>query len=194
MPVTAQAAQGITEGLGGIVKLIAGSSQKKKANKLLSGLQYPNEQIPSEITAAAATGLPSEQYNQGMQNIQRQQLIALRGAHDRRGGLGLISGIQQGTNDADLNLDVKNAQARQQNQFRLAGWKDKVWQNNIKDKYNRDYNYAMGLLGQGNQNVYGGADQALAGAGTALTGSLLGSSGSGQIQRTPNTGPFNWTG
>lgn len=156
--------------IGGGIKLLAGAKQKKEANKLLSGLKYPDEEIPTEITNAAATGLPSEQYNLAMKNIQRQQLVALRGAQDRRGGLAAISGIQQGTNDATLKLDSENAQVRQQNQFRLAGWKDKIWQHNIRDKYNRDYGYAMQLKAAGNTNLYGGVDQ--------MVGGVIGGAGS----------------
>lgn len=165
MPVTASLIGGGASILGGVIKGLVGGGQRRKGRKLLDSLQYPEEKIPTEITDAANTGLPSEQYNQAMRNIQRQQLTALKSSQDRRGGLSVIPTIQQGTNDATLNLDVANANARQQNQFRLAGWKDKVWQNNVKDKYNRDYAYGMGLLGQGNQNLYNGIDQGIAGAG-----------------------------
>ena len=170
------------QALGGILKTTAGIIQTGKANKLLKGLQFPNEQIPQEITDAAATGLPSEQYNLAMKNIQRNQLAVLRGSQDRRGGLGLISGIQTGSNDATEKLDAQNAAARQQNQFRLASWKDRVWQNNIKDKYNRDYGYAMSLKGMGNQNTWGGFDQILGAGATAAGNGMFGGSGGGYGQ------------
>lgn len=185
MPVTASLIGGGVNLLGGLFKGLVGGGQKKKGNKILNGLQYPTEQVPGEeienqnlARQQAATGLPSEQYANAMKNIQRQQLVALRGAQDRRGGLASIAGIQQGTNDATLNLDAKNAQmkvANQQNLMntnnRLASWKDKVWQNNVMGKYNQQYNYGMGLLGAGNQNVAGGLDQATAGFGRIAAGS-----------------------
>lgn len=179
------------QAVGGIIKGIAGLAQKHKANKLLGNLQFPNEQIPQEIVNAAATGLPSEQYNLAMKNIQRNQLAAIRGTQDRRSGIAAISGIQQGTNDATLNLDAKNAEARQANQFRLASWKDKIWQTNIKDKYNRDYGYAMQLKGMGNQNLFGGFDQ-IAGAGTTLGGGLFGTGGG--TKNTTNNSVHNSAG
>src|SRR6185503_16235538 len=157
--------------VGGLIKGIVGHKQKKEGKNILAQADKMgafNEQVPTEITNAAATGLPSEQYNQAMQNIQQQQLMAIQGAHNRRAGIGLIPSITNATNSADLNLDVKNAEARQQNQLRLASWKDKVWQNNVKGKYNQQYNYGMGLLGAGNQNLVGGIDQGLAGIGQGV--------------------------
>jgi hypothetical protein len=185
MPGEEQLIAGIGQGVSSIVKGIVGAGQIKKGRKLLNSLQYPNEEVPSEIVSAASTGLPSEQYNQAMKNIQRQQLVALRGANDRRGGLGLVSNLQQNSNDATLNLDAKNAEARQANQFRLAGWKDKVWQNNIRDKYAMDRSYAMGLIGSGNQNVFGGVDQAIGGSGL-IANSMFGNSRSNQYGQALN--------
>lgn len=189
MPV--KAAQAGSQQIGGIIKTIIGAGQKRQGKKLLNSLEYPIEQIPQEeienqklAKQQAATGLPSEQYANAMKNIQRQQLMALHGAHDRRGGLGSIAGIQQGTNDATLNLDTADARQKilNQNQLmsvnnRLAGWKDRVWQNNIKDKYTRDYGYAMGLIGAGNQNALSGVDQTFGAQATA--GSALYGNGSG---------------
>lgn len=163
--------------VGGLLKGIVGGGQRKQGKKILAQadkLGAFNEQVPTEITNAAATGLPSEQYNQAMQNIQQQQLMAIQGAHNRRAGIGSIAGIQGATNAANLNLDVKNAMARQQNQLRLGSWKDKVWQNNVKGKYNQQYNYGMGLLGAGNQNLVSGIDQGLAGVGSAAYGLMGG--------------------
>lgn len=194
MPVTA--AQAGSQQIGGWLKTAIGAGQKRQGKKLLKGLEYPNEVVPQEeienqalARQQAATGLPSEQYANAMKNIQRQQLMALRSAHDRRSGTGAIAGIQQGTNDATLNLDTADARQKILNQHnlmtvnnRLAGWKDRVWQNNIKDKYNRDYNYAMGLIGVGNQNAFSGIDQTFGAqttAGSAISGNGAGGSSGG---------------
>lgn len=184
--------------LGALGKGLVGGKQKKEGRKILDGLEYPTEQIPQEqienqniARQQAATGLPSEQYQNAMKNIQRQQLLAIRGAHDRRGGLGSIAGIQQGTNDASLNLDVADAKQKIANQNnlmnvnnRLSSWKDKVWQNNVMGKYNQQYGYAQSLIGAGNQNAAAGFDQAVGGAGMGAAGfygdtsGLFGRSGS----------------
>lgn len=160
--------------LGGLVSGLIGAGQKRKGRNLLKQIgDGPEYTIPDEITNAAATGLPSEQYNQAMKNIQRQQMFALSKAQDRRGGLAALGGIQQTANDASLNLDVANAQARQQNQRVLAGYRDKAFDWNKKRPYEQKYNYGMSLLGSGNQNVANGIDQGISGAGY-IASSLFG--------------------
>lgn len=162
--------------IGGGVSLIEGETQKKKANSLL-GQPRPGYNIPKEVLDnqqisqnLALTGLPSAQYEQAMKNIQRQSNQAISSAQDRRAGIGLIGTIQQKANDATANLDAKNAEARrknigtllQQNQ-NVAGYRDKQFDWNKKQKYQQDYNYGMSLLGAGNQNIVGGIDKGVAG-------------------------------
>lgn len=175
---------GGVEGIGGLIKGIVGSGQKRKGNNLLNSLQFPTEQLPDEIKQnqiaaqqQAATGLPSEQYANAMKNIQRNQLFAIQNAHKLRGGLGSVAGIQQSTNDADLNLDAKDASmllANKQNlqnvNNQVAGWKSRLFNNNVRQKYNQDYNYAQSLIGSGNTNLFGGIDQGVAGAGMVAKG------------------------
>lgn len=170
-------AGGIAQAAGGLISGITGFFQRREAKRLLGKLQYPQYEIPKEIfqnqaqaQVNANNGLPSAQYQQAMQNIQRQQGAALRSSGDRRGGLGLVAGIQGNSNNALLGLDVANSKARLQNQNTLyginsqvAGYRDKQWKNNIKDKYDRDYSYAQGLLAAGNQNLTGGADKLASG-------------------------------
>lgn len=169
--------------VGGLVKGILGGGQKRKGKKLLNSLQFPEEQLATELTEnqniarqRASQGLPSEQYATAMKGIQRNQLSAFKQAKDRRGGLGSIATIQQGTNDASLNLNAKDAAMRVDNEGRLmdvnnqiAGWKSKLFDLNKRDKYKNDYNYAMGLIGSGNQNIAGGIDQAVAGIGQGVS-------------------------
>lgn len=184
MPATAALIGGGASLLGGAIKGLVGSGQKKQGNQILNGLTYPDEQMPDEINQnkiaaqqQAATGLPSEQYQNAMKNIQQQQLLSIQSAQNRRGGLGAISGIQQGTNDATLNLNAKDAQMKLANQQNLqnvnnqvAGWKSRLFNSNVRDKYNQQYSYGMGLLGAGNQNLYAGVDQGVAGAGRFASG------------------------
>lgn len=176
---------------GSAIKGISGAVQKNRAHGLLNDLgDSPNESIPDEVYQNQAqaklnanVGLPSEQYNQAMKNLQRQQLMQLKQANDRRGGLAVLAGGQQNYDDSLLKLDVANSQARLQNQKTLyginnniAGWKDKVWGNNVRDKWNRKYQYAMSLLGAGNQNFTSGIDGVI-GAGLEYAG---GQNGGGQ--------------
>lgn len=176
---------GIGAVAGGLLSGITGLIQKHKANALLSQTKRPTYSIPNEVLQNqkqaelnANTGLPSEQYQQAMKNINRQQNQALQRATDRRGGLLAVAGTQQAGNDAALKLDVANAQARLNNQRTLYGvnnqvaaYRDKAFNINELQPYQQQYNYAMGLLGSGNQNLMSGIDKFSAGAGRLLTGS-----------------------
>lgn len=175
---------GIAQGVGALINTGIGIAQRSKGKKLLKQIgEAPDMPIPNEVLQnqkmaqlRANTGLPSEQYNNAMKNLQRNQLIALRSGQDRRGGLSLVSGSQQGMDDATLKLDVADANARMQNEKTLYGvnnlvgnWRNRQWQNNIGDKWNRKYQYAQSLLGAGNQNATTGVNQ-LVGAGALYAG------------------------
>ena len=181
----------IASAAGGLINLGVGISQRYKGRKMLKDLgEAPIETIPNEVLQnqkmaqlRANTGLPSEQYNAAMKNLQRNQMMALRGSQDRHGGLSLLGGSQQMMDDGTLKLDAANANARMQNERTLYGinnqvgnWRDKVWQNNVNNPYMRKYQYAQSLLGSGNQNATTGIDQIAGGA--ALYG---GSGGFGRI-------------
>lgn len=170
----AQSGAGLLSGLTGIMQIAQGGKKLKKLGAM------PIETLPDEFQqnqnmaqTMAATGMPSEQYNLAMKNIQRQQLMALRAANDRRGGLNVLPQILQGGNDATLKLDANNAAMRTANQRNLmsvnsqvGGIKRDLFDRNIRQKYQRDYDYAMGLIGQGNKNALGGLDKMLGGGGS----------------------------
>jgi len=168
---------GLAQGAGARIQGISGIFQKREGNKLLKRAgeeQVPQELLDNQMQAKqmANEGLPSQQYNNAMKNIQRQQLMALRGATDRRGGLATVSTTQQMANDALSNLDVADAQARKENQRFAMGVNNQV--GNFKhDIWERKYNYAQGLRGYGNQNIVGGLDKLAGAAGSALYGGGL---------------------
>ena len=188
----ANAASGLISGVTGLI-------QQHKGRKLLNSLQFPNESMPSEYVEnqnlarqQAATGLPSEQYANAMKAIQRQQLTALKSANDRRGGLGILPGLTQSTNDATLNLNAQDAQMRLANQRNLmnvnsqvAGVKRSLFDVNQRAKYNQDYSYGMGLLGAGNQNFTGGLDKLATGGLSLFGGNGFGGGGGGNRQSSP---------
>lgn len=177
--VAAGLIMGGTKLLGGLFKGLTGHSQKKEGRALDAANPYPEEKIASAFTQnkdlatqMASEGMPSEQYNKAMRNIQRQQIGALRGANDRRGGLMAISGLQQGTDDALLNLASKDAEMRNANQRNLinvnnqyGNQQNRVWDWNVRNKYQQNHNYAMQLIGAGNANKVAGVDSAISGAG-----------------------------
>jgi hypothetical protein len=193
--------QGVADQVSGLISGITGLVQKHKANALLAQTKRPTYAIPNEVLQNqkqaelnANTGLPSEQYQQGMQNINRQQNAALQRATDRRGGLLAVAGTQQQANDATLKLDVANAQARLNNQRTLyginnqvAGYRDKAFNINQMQPYQQNYSYAMGLLGAGNQNLISGIDKFATGGLKGMS-SVFGGGGSKAGSSNPYAG------
>lgn len=177
--------------VGAGVSIYKGVKQKQQAKDLMHDNPRPSEAIPQEelqnkqiAQNMALEGLPSEQYEQAKKNIQRQQAAAIAQAQDRRSGVAAIGSIQQGTNDAYGGLDAANAAARRQNQLGLinvnnqvAGYRDKMFDWNQRQKYIENQNYAMGLLGAGNQNMYAGADKLLGGLFQAYGSGAFGGGG-----------------
>lgn len=193
--------QGIANIAGGLVGGITGLLQKRKAKKLLKEAgEQPLYQIPQEILRnqkmaelGAQEGMPSQQYNNAMKNIQRSQTNALAGAMDRRSALMALPGIQQQSNNAYGNLASQDAQIRRQNQQTLysignttAQYRDKQWNTNQLQPWQRKYNYAQSLLGAGNQNLMSGIDKVVGGAGSLIGAG--GSSGGGKRQKPGSTG------
>lgn len=182
----------------GLISAGVGALQRHASNKWLAANPTPIEGMPSEVTqnqalaqGMAGQGLPSEQYNKAMQDIQRSQLLALRSSQDRRGATGLISSVQGGTNDATVNLNARDAAMRVQNQRNLmavnnqvAGWKHNLYNSNVRQPYNMNYKYRMGELGAGNANLVGGLDKISTGAfklaGSGYLGGGVGTSYSNQ--------------
>jgi len=171
--------QGIANVAGGLLGGAVGYFQRRKAKKELSKLVQPQYNIPQEILKnqkmaeqAANEGMPSQQYNNAMKNIQRTQNNLLAGATDRRSALMALPKIQQQANDATGNLDAQDANMRLQNQRTLynvgnttAQYRDKAFNINEMQPYEQKRDYYNSLLGAGNQNLLGGIDKLTAGVG-----------------------------
>lgn len=180
-------------GASGLLSGITGAAQRAEGRRLLANNPYPTEVMPNEVLQnqelarlRANTGLPSEQYQQAQQNINRQQNAAIASAADRRGGLEMTANATQGGTDALLKLDAANAQQRLQNESQLmnvnnqvASWRSKLFDWNQRNRYLQQREYALGLLGAGNTNIYAGADKVLGGVGQAWMGGLFNGSGGG---------------
>lgn len=193
MPDIASAAAGaspygaIAQGVSGLLSTGIGLIQRGQANRWLKRNPDPVENMPSEIKRnqglaeiRANTGLPQEQYNNAMKNIQRQQLLSLRRASDFGGGkaLAILGGLNQQGNDAVGNLDAADAGMRVDNEGRLmaannnvANWKSQLFDRNVRQKWLRQFDQNMSQLGAGNQNIVGGVDKiASAGLGYGASG------------------------
>lgn len=159
---------------GAIIGGVTGFIQKRKAKRAMEEANkigaVPEAVLKSqrEANERAKQGMPGAQYAQATRNIQRQQNYAMSEAQDRRGGLMKVSQVNQGANDANLNLDATSAQMRVGNQ-RYA---DQI--NNLVGTYQqrrgeRDWNYAMTLMGAANQNISNAADQGASAIGYGLS-------------------------
>lgn len=195
----------IAQAAGGLLSTGIGLIQRGQANKWLKNNQQPIEGMPSEIKRnqqlaeiRSNTGLPSQQYNNAMRNIQRQQLMSLRAAGQMGGGkaLSILGGINEQGNNAVGDLDARDAQMRVDNEGKLinvnnnvANWKSQLFDRNIRQKWERQWQQMMGQLGSGNQNIVGGID-GLTAAGIGLAGAGFGnnSSGSGAENNSGATG------
>jgi len=191
--------------------IYSGIRQKNKAKKELERLnrEKPIETVPQDVLdnqqmakIRAQTGLPSEQYNQAMKDINRQQSRSLKRATDRGMGLGLVAALDDNANRAIERLGVENAKARTQNErvlmdvnSQIANWKKGIYDRNVRQVWDRNYDYNMGLQGQGNQNIANAINSAIGLAGNvALTkGTNTGNGrGAGLFVRRPRRN--NWVG
>lgn len=204
--------QAASSAASGLLSAGVGYFQRKKAKRELGKLQRPAYEIPQEIQnnqkmaeQAANEGLPSQQYNNAMKNIQRNQANLLAGSMSRRSALMALPKLQQQSNDATGNLDAQDAMARMQNQKTLYGigaqtaqYKDKAYNINKLQPYQENKDYYQSLLGAGNQNLLAGADKLLGGAGQLAFGgggSTGGGSTRGSTQaNTSAPSYYNWYG
>lgn len=163
MPVTIGAITAGVQAIGGTAQLIAGARMAKK-NKA------PTYEIPAEVSQnlsdaqrMALEGMPAEQKQQYVQNLQRSTMFGLNAMNDRKAGLAGLSSLVQNQNDAYGNLLSMDAQARQQNQQLLmqqrenmAQYKDKQFDFNKVQPYLQKAQAAQALQGAGIQNILGG--------------------------------------
>lgn len=186
-----------TVGLGlSAYQIHKGNQQKKEADKLAAENKRPDYEIPVELqqnlTQAqqmALEGLPAEQKQQYLNNIQRSQNFGLGALSDRRLGLAGLGSIVQSGNDASQNLLSMDAQARRQNQIGLmnarqtfANYKDKRYEQNQLNPYYENAAAIRGLKGAGMQNEWQGLSSG------ANTISSFGTSMNGQnfTKKKPN--------
>jgi hypothetical protein len=163
--------------LSGGLSLLKGAKQKRDARKMAEGNTRPDMPIPSAILenqklakSMAQEGMASEQYTKGLKNIDRSATNALRGATDRRGGLMAVGQVQGSKNDALLNLDVADANARQRNQqglinqnSNLARYQQNAWDWNKRQKFLETAASARALMGAGAANFNQGLDRGISG-------------------------------
>jgi hypothetical protein len=151
-----------------VIKGVSGLIQSAKGKKLAKQNVRPTYEIPKEFQQNLAiaenmgrVGLPQQQYNQAQQNFQRNQAGALR-QFGRMGNPRGLAGMVRAGNDATMNLDVADAQARLANQRAAMGYRGQMGQQQLAKqqwdrfgKYQENAAAASALMGAGRQNQMG---------------------------------------
>lgn len=161
-------------GLGAVNNYAAGAGtmlfglhQYLEGKKIAKGNNRPTYEIPPEIAQnlsqaqqQALQGLPEEQKQQYISNLQRSSAYGLSQLGSRKAGLSGIAAINQNQNDAYGNLLAQDSAARMQNQQQLYGqrqnmadYKTQAFQFNKVDPYYETLARSEALKGAGIQNI-----------------------------------------
>lgn len=153
--------------IGGASLLYGGYKDIKnsaKANAIQKNLKTPVDVIPQEFydnrniaRQMAQIGIPQQQYNNALNNIQQTQAGALNAvSRSANPGSGVASIVRQG-DQAKNTLDAEDAKARETNQryliqenAALGARKDQQEQTNVFDPYTRDFNQMQAYRGAAN--------------------------------------------
>ena len=187
-----QAATGVVQGIQGI-------SQVRKSRKEMDALEKPEFRIPEEIqdnlTDAELNryyGLPEAQKREFLNNLEQSSLNALKSASDRRGGLQMVSNIQEQQNQSANQLMLQDIQANQMNVQRLmdarremASMRMQKFQHEFSD-YSSQLDYLRSQESAGIQNIFGGLDSIGAAATQAGTMQSLGGFEEGGLKNLMN--------
>lgn len=155
-----------------IVKGLAGIGQIFKGNSMAKNNKRPDYEIPQEFRDnlamaenMAQVGLPQQQYNNALNNINRAQAGAL-GVLSRSANpaAGLAAALRQ-TQGAAMNLDAQDASTRLNNQRFAIGQRGILGQQQLAKqnwdrigRYQENASAASALKGAGMQNAFGALD------------------------------------
>jgi hypothetical protein len=161
-------------GIPAAVKTGTGIAQYLQGRKALRNTKRPMREIPREVIAnlnqaqvQALEGMPEEQRNLFIQDMQRGQQQAVRGLSDRRAGIAGIPQLYQGELDSLNRLAMQDSAMRLQNQNLLTAQRaemgrqrDTQFQLNEYEPFLNKMRMAEGLIGSGMQNAMGGITDA----------------------------------
>jgi hypothetical protein len=157
------------------------SRAKKMAEQAAARPTYePSEEVKAALSDAerlALEGMPSEQKQQYIENIQRANQSALRAQAERKAGLAGIGMMHQNELDQYRNLLAMDAQAKRQNQQNLQSVRqgmqsirDKEFQLNKYNPFLQEQQDIRDLQAAGMQNIMQGTQSAISGLGSAAQG------------------------
>lgn len=183
------AAVGSATVTAGAIQYFKGKSDQKKNKR-------PDYQIPDEVNQnlsleqrMALQGLPQEQKQQYIDNIQRNSSNSLRELGTRNAGLAGVATANQQQGDAYQNLLGMDSQARMANQKgvidanqNLANYRDQAFQTNQLNPYYEKTAQNQAMMGAGLQNI---------GKGVQLGGSGFSSYGKSNGGYPAQGSPYN---
>lgn len=152
--------------LGGL-SLASGALQYFKGKNLEKRNKRFTAETPSEAyqnlsmaQQMALQGLPEEQKQQFISNLQRGTALGLRELGTRKAGISGISALNQQQNDGYQQMLGMDSQARVQNQNQLmqqnqniANYKDRNFQLNTVNPYYERVAQSQAMMGAGLQNI-----------------------------------------
>lgn len=163
----ADASSMIGQYAGGGATTTLGAVQLAYGMYLADQNKRPTYEIPKEIqqnlteaNMRALQGLPEQQKQEYLNNLQKSTAYNLNNASDLKSGLIGTTGANNAMNAGYGNLMSADAQARMQNQNlasaqrqNMADYKEKEWQLNKQNPYYEMVAYSQGLEGAGMQNI-----------------------------------------
>lgn len=182
-------------GLG--VSLYKSIKQGSEASAINKNNPRPTYQIPDEYKQnylmaqhMAQTGIPTQQYNNQLNSINRNQAGAIGALGQSANPSGGLASIVRAGDDANNKLNGQDATARQANQRYAIGQNGILGQQELAaqqynkfDKYSENFNKAAALQGASNQNLQAGL-----GGASQLAGDLYTANRYGNFPRTQQQG------
>lgn len=168
-------AMAVAAGISAIPQLFKGISglfQIGKGNRLAKANKRPDYEIPQEFqqnlnvaNSMAQNGLPQQQYNNALNNFNRNAggaLSVLRRGYNPAAG---VASVLNATNNATLDLDMKDAMDKDSNmrnamQYRSLMGQQRLakWDWDKRQKYLENAQAAGAYQGAGRQNLAGAMD------------------------------------
>lgn len=192
----------VIAGAGLLYGAYKGIKDDAKASAIQKGLTNPTYAIPPAFLqnrelarSMAQQGIPQQQYNNQINNINQTQAGAIAAEQNSANPGSAITSTVRAGNQAKATLDAEDAQARENNQRYFiqqnAAYGNQELakqQNDVYDKFTRDFNQMQAYRGAANQNY----NNAISGAQNLGLTALNNQQPDTTTPTTPATPQGNW--
>tara|TARA_R110002167_G_scaffold3430_5_gene16779 strand:+ start:22915 stop:23940 length:1026 start_codon:yes stop_codon:yes gene_type:complete len=170
-----------------------GIYQTQKGKKLAEQAgERPEFEIPGAVKSALGTsqlkslqGIPGAVKSEMLQEMDRSRMASLKQVNERRGGLGVVSQLDQNQQDSirkmgimDIQQREKNVQGLQDMRMKMAGYQEKQQADTLA-AWGQESQAAAAMQGAGMQNIAG----AVTSLGMAAASRTAGGGGKGSKKR-----------